>query len=126
MTLVDTSVWVDHFRSGNRRLSSLLELGEVLTHPFVIGELSLGAFRNREEVFGLLDQLPKAAAGTDQEVRGWIESRRLWGRGIGWIDAHLAASALLTPCALWTLDTRLGRVAAGLGIRSVQNPPRGR
>lgn len=116
MTLVDTSVWIDHFRSRNRRLAALLEAGEVLTHTLVIGELSLGVFRNREEVFALLDRLPKAAAATDQDVRGWIESRQLWGRGIGWIDAHLAASALLTPSAFWTLDARLGRVAASVGV----------
>ena len=116
MTLVDTSVWIDHFRSRNRRLSALLETGEVLTHALAIGELSMGVFRNREEVFALLDGLPKAAAAIDQDLRGWVESRRLWGRGIGWIDAHLAASALLTPCVLWTLDARLGRVAASLGV----------
>ena len=116
MTLVDTSVWIDHFRSGNKRLSALLEAGEVLTHQLVIGELSLGVFRSREQTFAFLDRLPKATAATDLDLRGWIESRKLWGRGIGWIDAHLAASALLTPCALWTLDARLRRMAAGLGI----------
>lgn len=116
MTLVDTSIWIDHFRSRNRRLAALLEAGEVLTHALVIGELSMGAFANREEVFALLDRLPKAAAATERDLRGWVESRQLWGRGIGWIDAHLAASALLTPCSLWTLDARLRRVAASIGV----------
>ena len=116
MTLVDTSVWIDHFRSGNRRLSALLEAGEVLTHQLVIGELSLSVFKSRERTFALLDRLPKATAATDLDLRGWIESRQLWGRGIGWVDAHLAASALLTPCSLWTLDARLRRMAAGLGV----------
>jgi predicted nucleic acid-binding protein len=131
MTLVDSSVWIDHFRSRNRRLSLLLEAGEVLTHALVIGELSMGVFRNREQVFTLLDSLPKVAAATDQDLRGWVESRQLWGRGIGWIDAHLAASALLTPCSLWTLDARLGRVAASVGVairwtRGTSWPHRGR
>ncbi len=114
MTLVDTSVWIDHFGSANPRLAALLEAGDVVTHPFVIGELACGNLRNRAEVFALLGALPKAATASDQEVRACIESRRLWGRGIGWVDAHLLASALLSGCALWTLDARLGRLAGSI------------
>ncbi len=111
MTLVDTSVWIDHFRRRNARLCSLLEAAEVATHPFVIGELACGSFRNRTEVLALLDALPKVACATDADVRGWIESGRLWGCGIGWSDLHLLASARLSRCRLWTLDARLRRVA---------------
>ena len=116
MILVDTSVWINHFQSKNTRLAALLEAGEVLTHSLVVGEMSLGVFRNREEIFALLDSLPKAGTATDKDVRGWIESRKTWGRGIGWIDACLVASALLTRCTFWTLDARLRRVATSLGV----------
>ena len=116
MTLVDASVWVDHFRRRNAGLCALLEAGEAATHPFVIGELACGALRNRAEVLALLDALPKVACATDADVRGWIESGRLWGRGIGWIDLHLLASARLSRCPLWTLDARLRRVAASLHV----------
>jgi hypothetical protein len=116
MILVDTSVWVDHLRSMNRRLAALLDAGEVVTHPFVIGELACGNLRDRAELLALLDALPGVRTVTDREVRDWIETRGLWGRGFGWVDAHLLSSALLAGCRLWTMDARLRRVAAGLGI----------
>ena len=116
MILVDTSVWIDHLRSGNRRLRSLLDDGEVLTHPFVVGELACGALRNRDEVLALLQALPEADAAEHLEVIGFLDRERLYGRGIGWIDAHLLASARLSDASLWTLDRKLSRVAAALNL----------
>lgn len=115
MTLVDTSVWVAHLRSGDAALRQLLENGEVLTHPFVTGELACGNLSKRAEVLRHLDTLPRAAVARDTEVRRLVEDHRLYGRGIGWIDAHLLASALLSHCRLWSHDQRLRAVAARVG-----------
>ncbi|MGH7731023.1 MAG: type II toxin-antitoxin system VapC family toxin [Candidatus Eiseniibacteriota bacterium] len=116
MILVDTSVWVDHLRSGSRVLVSLLQREEVLTHPFVIGELACGAIRNRAEVLAHLATLPRATMADDDELLDFVERRRLFGRGIAWIDAHLLASAVLSDARLLTLDRRLARLGANLGI----------
>jgi len=116
MILVDTSVWVHHLRRDNRRLRDVLEDGMVLTHPFVVGELACGSLRNRRETLGHLLALPQAPAAEHEEVLRWVETERLFGRGLGWIDVHLLASARLSGSALWTLDKRLGRVASLLGI----------
>lgn len=118
MTLVDTSVWVDHLRAGNRTLVSLLQDAEVLTHPFVIGELACGQMRNRREILTLLGTLPGAHVAEHDEVVAFVEEHRLFGRGIGWIDAHLLASALLSHARLITLDRRLSSLAARVGISS--------
>lgn len=116
MTLVDTSVWVDHLRSGNRALVSLLERDEVLTHPFVIGELACGRIRNRREILGLLATLPRAVMADHDDVLAFVETYRLPGRGIGWIDAHLLASARLSHARLITLDSSLSRAASLAGV----------
>lgn len=116
MILVDTAVWIDHLRRGNPRLQGLLLDGEVLAHAFVAGELACGGLGNRAELLGLLADLPQAPAAAHEEVLRVVEQRRLWGRGLGWVDAHLLASALLAPCALWTLDARLARAASALGL----------
>ncbi len=116
MILVDASVWVEHLRTGNPHLQSLLYDGEVLSHPFVIGELACGNLRNREKVLNLLAQLPEARVAEQNEVLHLIETERLYGRGLGWIDAHLIASARITGCGLLTLDRPLRRVAADLRI----------
>lgn len=116
MILVDTSIWIDHLRRGNRRLAALLEEGEVLTHPFVVGELACGSLRNRVEVLTLLGTLPEAKVAEHREVMEFVERDRVFGRGIGWIDAHLLASALLSGAALWTVDQQLARVASILKI----------
>lgn len=116
MILVDTSVWVDHLRSGNRSLTSLLESDQVLTHPFIIGELACGAIRNREEILLHLRTLPRAQAVDDDEALAFVETRRLFGRGIGWIDAHLLASAVLADARFMTLDRRLAALAASVGV----------
>jgi hypothetical protein len=117
MRLVDTSVWVDHLRKGVPALSAALEDGRVATHPFVIGELACGNLANRTEVLSLLEELPKAPAATDAEVLELIERRKLMGRGIGYIDAHLLAAVLLgVDLHLWTRDRRLNAVAQDLGV----------
>jgi predicted nucleic acid-binding protein len=107
--LVDTSVWVDHFRRGNARLKVLLGDGEAATHPMVLGELACGNLPRRRETLHLLESLPAIAQAPDRVVREAIESRRLWGKGIGWIDAHLVVASLISGVPLWTLDRRLGR-----------------
>jgi predicted nucleic acid-binding protein len=117
MILVDTSVWVDHLRGGDEGLASLLDGGEVLSHPFVIGELALGHLRQRDLVVTSLQDLPKAQVATDDEVLRFIGERRLFGLGIGYVDAHLLAAALLTAgAALWTRDARLLGAARQLGL----------
>lgn len=117
MILVDTSVWIDHLRVGNDRLAGLLDASLVQTHPFIIGELACGNLRNRTEVLSLLAALPKTAAATDAEVLFLIDRHRLMGRGIGYIDAHLLASAALSsPVEIWTRDKRLAALAADLGV----------
>lgn len=117
MILVDTSIWIDHLRSGDHRLVSLLERGEVLSHPSVVGEVGLGSLRQRGAIIESLQALPMAVVAADDEVMLLIEQHRLFGRGIGWIDAHLLASARLTPGArLWTNDKRLSALAQTLGV----------
>ena len=108
MILVDTSVWIDHFRRGDALLERSLEQGAVLAHPFVIGELACGNLGRREVVLDLLRQLPAALAADDEEVLGFIDRHDLHGQGIGLVDVHLLASTLLTEGArLWTRDRRL-------------------
>ena len=122
MILVDTSVWVDHLRSGEPTLVAALETGIVLTHPFVIGELACGNLKNRAEVIGLLQQLPAAPVATEAEALAFIDAQALMGRGIGYIDVHLLASAALAgDTGLWTRDRRLARVAGDVGLAFAEN-----
>jgi len=115
--LVDTSVWIDHLRSGEPALARVLEGGRVLMHPFVLGELACGNLENRGEVLRLLGDLPAAPTATDPEALGLIERRALMGRGIGYVDVHLLASTALTGVArLWTRDRSLAAVAAELEL----------
>ncbi|HUF92230.1 MAG TPA: type II toxin-antitoxin system VapC family toxin [Candidatus Limnocylindria bacterium] len=117
MILVDTSVWVDHLRSGNATLAHELEAGRVLAHPFVIGELACGNVQNRREVLDLLGRLPSVPMATHAEALGFLDRRALMGRGIGFIDVHLLASAALAaPTRLWTRDRRLAAVASALKL----------
>ena len=113
--LVDTSVWVDHLRRGNPLLASRLGRAEVWCHRFVVGELACGSMRNRREILSLLASLPQVHHADHHEVLAFVELNRLAGSGIGWIDAHLLASARLTGISLWTLDARLAGVARSLG-----------
>ena len=112
MILADTSIWVDHFRSGNSDLVGLLEDGQVITHPVVAGELACGNLRARAQTLGWFRRLPQTAVASNHEIMALIERHKLWGLGIGWIDAHLIASALLSGVAIWTLDRRLAGCAA--------------
>ena len=117
MILVDTSVWIDHLRHADEELTKALEDGEVVTHPFVIGELACGNLRNRAVVMTLLEDLPRAREATHEEVMAMVEGRRLMGAGIGYVDAHLLAATALTPATrLWTRDKRLDGAAQRMGL----------
>ncbi len=117
MILVDTSVWVDHLRHGDAKLVELLQTAGVLAHPFVTGELALGLLGQRELILETLRGLPQAVVASDSEVLQFIEQRRLFGVGIGYVDAHLLAAVQLTPGAsLWTRDKRLTAVAVRLAF----------
>jgi len=112
----DTSVWIEHFRPGDPGLALRLSEGVVLMHTFASGELACGNLKDRAVILSDLQALPPAKPASNAEVFQLFEGRRLWGRGLGWIDAHLLASALLSNCRFWTLDTRLARAAAELGL----------
>lgn len=117
MILADTSVWVDHLRSGNAILSAALKGDRVVIHSFVIVELACGSLAHRSQVLGSLGKLRRVPIATDAEVLRFIESRRLMGRGIGYVDVHLLASAVLAEdTLLWTSDRRLASVARELGV----------
>ena len=116
MILVDTSVWVDHLRSGVPLLTNLLHEGEVLIHPWVIGEIACGNLRNRQQVLDLLLGLPTALVASDSEVLLLIERGNLMGRGIGYVDANLLAAAKLSRSGLWTQDRRLAALAQEQGL----------
>lgn len=116
MILVDTSVWVEHLRAGSARLQALLHDDQVLCHQFVIGELACGNLRKRGQLLGLLAALPEARLAEHHEVLHLLDSARFYGRGLGWVDLHLLASALISGCALWTLDRPLQRAAEDLKI----------
>lgn len=116
MILVDTSVWIDHLRDGEPRLAALLEAGQVYVHDFVIGELACGSLRARDTVLGLLNAMPRAGRAEEDEVLGLIERHQLMGRGIGYVDAHLLAAALIAHARLWSRDRRLLAIADELGL----------
>ena len=116
MILVDTSVWIKHLRLGDKRLENLLNNTEVSSHSFIIGELACGNLKNRKEILNYFNFLPKVKQATNEEVFKLIEKRDLAGLGIGWIDAHLLASALISNCLIWTIDKRLSKVAKKLEI----------
>jgi predicted nucleic acid-binding protein len=119
MILVDTSVWVDHFSDPNPVLANLLDAAEILAHPFVIGELTMGS-RPKRNLIGLLFKLDRALMATDQEVLHFVAAHKLHGVGIGYLDAHLLASTQMTPdTILWTRDKRLAAAAATLSINYV-------
>lgn len=126
MILVDTSVWIDHLRVGDNALAALLGAGTVLAHPFVIGELALGNLRQRDIVLNALSDLPQASVATDAEALHVIDRHALFGRGIGYVDAHLLAAVQLTAWTkLWTRDKRLHAVANQLGLAISRPQPRG-
>jgi predicted nucleic acid-binding protein len=116
MVLVDTSVWVSHLRYGNEDLQKLLRDGEVVCHPFIVGELACGNLKNRDEILIYLQSLPITILAEDEEVLKFIENHQLMGKGLGYIDVHLIASAVLTNVLLWTLDKTLGKLTEKIGI----------
>lgn len=116
MVLVDTSVWVAHLRQGNTELEVLLNDGDVVCHPFIVGELACGNVKNRSEILLLLKALPVAVQASHDEVMQFIENYRLMGLGLGYIDMHLLASTLLTQVPIWTFDKKLNEVALKLRL----------
>jgi predicted nucleic acid-binding protein len=111
MVLVDTSVWVSHLRNGNYHLEKLLNNGDVMCHPFVIGELACGSMGNRDDILLLLNSLPTSVSAEQGEVLRFINDHRLMGRGLGLIDVHLLISAILSNVFFWTLDKKLRLVS---------------
>jgi len=116
MVLVDTSVWVSHLREGNPALEKLLNDGKVVCHPFIIGELACGNLKNRKEILTALQSLPMTISAEDEEILKFIEDHQLMGKGVGYMDVHLIASAALTDVPLWTLDKILDQMAKKIGI----------
>jgi predicted nucleic acid-binding protein len=119
MILADTTVWIDHLRVSNPEMERLLQNGRIAMHPFVVAEISLGSLRERQKTLSQLDRLIEVKVANLAEVRVLIESQALYSKGIGLIDANLAASCLITPgTELWTRDLALQRVAKSLGIHA--------
>jgi predicted nucleic acid-binding protein len=122
MILVDTPIWIDHLRSNNKLLGSFLDSESVLIHPFVIGELALGNLRQRKTILTALSDLPRVSMAADTEVLHFIDRYELFGRGIGYIDAHLLAAARFIPGTyLWTNDNKLHQVADELDLAMKPN-----
>ncbi len=119
MILADTSVWIDHFRSGNKPLQQALNRGEIVIHPWITAELALGSLRDRRNTLAMLDLLPRVREARMSELRLMIEARQLYAVGIGLADAHLLAAAFMNPpTLLWTRDKPLREVAEGFGIHA--------
>jgi predicted nucleic acid-binding protein len=117
--LADTSIWIDHLRSGNKEMGKRLQQGRIVIHPFIIAELALGSLRKRTQTLALLDLLPQVRMPQMAEVRQMIEARGLYSLGIGLIDAHLIASVFInSPTLLWTRDKSLRKVAESFGIHA--------
>src|SRR5579871_240779 len=111
MVLVDTSIWIDHFRSTNRTLESLMDAVQVTVHPWVTGELACGNLGNRSNTLYLLRSLPQALVANEDEVLFFIDKHALSGKGVGYLDMHLLAAAALGNLRIWTRDRRLAETA---------------
>jgi predicted nucleic acid-binding protein len=122
VTLVDTSVWVNHLRHGDARLAQLLTDNGAGLHPFVQGEIAAGNLKNRAATLGYLALLPQAAIAPEGEVHRLLESRRLWGTGLGWVDLHVLASAMISAWNLYTVDRRMKEAAEAMGIAEPPEP----
>ncbi|MHB8882046.1 MAG: type II toxin-antitoxin system VapC family toxin [Thermodesulfovibrionales bacterium] len=116
MVLVDTSVWVEHFRTGNVGLANLLNEGDVASHLFIAGELACGNLSNRPEILSLFRALPLVTHAEHDEVLQFIENYKLMGKGLGYVDMHLITSAVLTKVPIWTLDKKLKDVSSRLDL----------
>ncbi len=121
MILIDTSIWINHFNKSNAGLISLLNSTKVCIHPFIIGELSCGNISNRSEILTLLKSLPQIEPALEEEVLTLIENKELFGIGLGFVDVHLIASALIHNVQIWTADKSLNKTATDLGINSKGN-----
>ena len=115
MVLADSSVWIAHFRDGQPALADLLADGLVFMHSFICGELACGNLKNRVALLSDLSALPRAHRASDADVMNLIDVRRLWGKGLGQVDAPLVA-ALVSGCRFWTPDKRLRRAASELEL----------
>jgi predicted nucleic acid-binding protein len=117
MILVDTSVWVDHLNKTDRTLRDLLLQEDVLMHPLIVGELAMGNLQQRDNILAALLKLPQIASVTHLEALHFVSHHRLFGLGIGYVDAHLLAAVRLTPgTSLWTRDKRLAELAETLRL----------
>jgi predicted nucleic acid-binding protein len=116
VVLVDTSVWINHFKSGNNYLSDLLLRQKVLVHPFVVGELACGSLKNREIILQYLDDLPKSLCPDHDEAINFLNARELYSKGLGWIDINLLLSTIYSESKLWTMDQRLRAIAIKSGV----------
>ena len=116
MVLVDTSIWGIHLRQGSRRLEKLLMDAEVMCHPFIIGEIACGNLKNRNEILSLLQSLPMSPTIEFDELLFFIDQNDLMGKGVGFVDVHLLASARLTGVPLWTADKKLKSAADQLEL----------
>ena len=116
VVLADTSIWIDHFNQGDSRLEYLLNENEVVTHPFIIGELACGNMKNRTLIFGLLHALPSIPEISKEEFFSFLDHHRLFGTGLGYVDVHLLASALISNCVIYTRDKSLLSSAIKLKI----------
>ncbi len=124
MILVDTSIWIDHLRASDSRLVALLDSQQVSVHPWVTGELACGNLANRSTVLYLLRSQPQARVATEDEVLFFMERHRVFGKGVGYLDMHLLASAALENLKIWTRDKRMGDIAALVGLSAtVPQPP---
>jgi len=116
LVLVDTSIWVSHLRAGNEKLIALLNNGDVMCHPFIVGELACGNIKNRTTILSLLQLLPMVVQVENEEVLQFIEANNLMGKGLGYVDIHLSASAVLSGVPIWTLDKSLANIIEKLNI----------
>jgi predicted nucleic acid-binding protein len=115
--LIDSSVWVGHFKRRNDHLVELLEEGAVICHPYIVGEVACGTPPSRKDIIGMLAELESAPVATQQELLALMDKRQLYGRGCGFVDMSLLAASLLSETArIWTLDKRLENLAAELNL----------
>jgi predicted nucleic acid-binding protein len=119
--LVDTSIWIAHFRRTDVRLVQTLHNGDAGLHRFILGEIAAGNLRDRARTLADLALLPRVSPAQESEVHHLLESRRLWGAGLGWVDLHILASAILSSWALYTADRAMHAAAARLNIELISN-----
>lgn len=117
--LVDSSVWIEHFRHNNEELKQIIMQNRIFVHPFVLGELACGSMKNRSETLHFLQNLPVPIQPSNEEVLDFIDREKLHGKGISFVDVHILISSILTGCVLWTFDKKLLLVQKKLKIQSI-------